>query len=401
MRGVDHEFPLGKRGTSVAFIGSAGIDAFGINGHAIDWIPDGRKHPYKTRQALDDLVVTYAVGITPQDEHAGQTGANVASGEGKISTGDVLLYAPIAPNDPSTPRIRSRLQVAGVTLIETPAPDTHNPYSVVLPPHENRRIAAFKDDKTPPINVYQVGMRPAFLGLCSAPGDWSKSWINGIDFANANGLPKIPTVIFASESQIKQLAEDPEKKKVYMDALGESVGFFGNLEEAEMVVEASGQIPRKRQPRYLAHQITNIGPQEKAIISISNGDQGAILLDRYLNFHTLEVPKLPVQKPGTHIPREQLVDGLGPIVNNIGAGDQYGIIIGEGIRTWGTTPEGIGRSMQKAGEGAARVLSFRDAQTGQLTTEQFLAPPHPAFHHDMKTAISWVFPEPAVARRTI
>lgn len=385
------EYPFGFGTSTLAAVGSVGIDRFGSFSVEPDFVSPGQKYPVDDLSQLDGLMSEYGITVDPAMDAAGLTVANILTGTAKINTGNMLLFTSVVPHetDSTTGTILDNLTSQGITVKDTPALGTVNPRSVVLPPEDQRRILTLKPFDMPAINMTPNGDRPGAVILCSAGGPWGQTWENAGNYAEATGAQ---TIVIGSESQIKQL-DDPDKRRVYLERLRHSAGFLGNTDEAAMIIAASGGTPAVGDPERLARQMQGFG-QEKEIVSLTYGPEGGVLLDRSGIVYTHTVPPRPkdtTPRNGTEVP-------FGKVTNVIGAGDQTAAVLIAGLRELGATPDAIYHSVGKAAEGSTWVVGRRDAQSGQLTRRQFFAPLHPQITVRTKEPRSWNFPAPSPGR---
>lgn len=367
--------------------GSVGTDAFGTPSRQPSGTRPGRKYPITTHDEYIGFLTKYGLlNIPDRDKYPGNSTGNLAVGLRKATERDVVVFTVLSETDASTGRIRRDMDEQGVRLYVTPnvGPEgekRHNSVALILPPDKNPTIVSYKPD-APPIafNPESGERQPGLLVMGAANGQWEETIENGKQFAKQYGLP---IAVFATESQVAQLEKNPIKRDAYISQLREQTSpngalFIANARETEMVLKAGERNPNDSDPYTLAMELKELSGGNVTRVSMTRGRRGSVYLDEDNNFHTLSVPKLPIA-------------GFDDLVNGLGAGDAYAAALLAGLQEWG---DDVKRIMQKAAEGAVQVMTRRDAQSGQMTRQQFLAPPHEVFRYSVKEPRSQLFPNP-------
>lgn len=353
-------FLLGHGSTPLGVGGAVAIDAFDNTHRArTHGIVKGQKNPVDSFEEFSEIVAKN--GIVVEASYLGASPGNLAVGYRKVSDesdGHVIMYTVLAESDKSTPRIRRAMERRGIELRLTDYDglDTRNPISLILPPRKNRTIVSFKQNDSPPISYDHPGATPGTLVLGTQSGDhWPKGVRAGVDYATDNG---IPLVVHGSESQIVQTFSNKKKKDAYQHLLKNATGFFGNAYEAIMLLESFNVRIFEIEAELIARTLKEACGDAMQFVRITYGAKGAFAVGPDDTFYRLHVPKLP------NI-------GRGRIVNTLGGGDEATAVGLYVLRTEGTDPDGIDKSLIKGARAATMVMHKPDAQSGQMQRRDY------------------------------
>jgi hypothetical protein len=373
-------------------VASIGSDVFAPLKKQVPKYAPGRKYPILNIEEFTAFQKKYGLLSVPEDRiFSGLSGGNFAVGVDKLRSpdqphGQVLVYTALSPTDPeSTKRIRRGMEVThNIKLLVEPntAPDggfVSNPVSLILPPKNNPAIVGYKPP-SPAINAAEYAESPGVLVLGPTSGDWVNTTYHSTKYAADHN---IPVVIFASESQIKQVLKDDTKKEAYLKGLRTASAFIGNRNEAEMIVAASNlDVPSDPDAAAkLTLQLKKASGGSLTDVSITDGRRGAVYRDVNDNLYTLTGPKFPWA-------------GVKPYVNRLGLGDAYGAVLFHALQSEGISEDSIHLALRKAGYGTALATRAEDAQSPQMTLEEYNQAPPDAFKVDMKPSRSEQLPPP-------
>jgi sugar/nucleoside kinase (ribokinase family) len=386
MRVNENHNPYGDLLLPTGIVAAIGSDVFATKGRKPDGYAPGRKYPITDIGEFRAFQETHGLlHVDPRRIFSGLSGGNLAVGIDKlVSNGSrVAVYTTLSPTDvDSTARIRHSMEVdhnIKLYVKDNVAPDgsfRSNAVSLILPPEGNPVIVGYKPP-APAINVAEFDESPGVLVMAPTSGDWVETTHHSIDYARDNS---IPIVIFASESQIKQIRGDERKRQAYLKQLKSASAFIGNYREAAMIVSAS-RITPSQNVEELTLQLKTVSKGSLTDVSITNGRRGSVYRDVNENLYTLTGPEFPWR-------------GVTPYVNRLGLGDAYAAVLFHALQHKGTDPDNIDLALRKAGYGTALATRAEDAQSPQMTLDEYNQDPPEEFEVDMQPRRSQLFPTP-------
>ena len=329
---------LGDPRKPIGLMGSAGEDSHVTAVLDHSRFPEGGKTPMSFEEQAR-LVEEHGFILSPDRVYPSQTGAHIAGGIQKLRHPDaprLIFMTPLSRTDPTSRHIKRVLTTMGIDVRATPF-DGRNPHSVVISNGEKHAWVA-KDTTTPTIKHFDPTI--GVLGFSSLGGDHSDTYNNGVDHAEALNIPRF---VIGSESQIKKLADNNKLKAAYFRTLRGSA-FFGNVEEATLLITLLGREPQK-DPKKLAYQFQSLF--DTSILCLTNGPKEDICIDDEGTMHILHIKPKPKDK----------------IKTTLGVGDAKAAAMFAGLQQGDT----IESSQVNSAHSAGRVLDFEDGFTGQST----------------------------------
>jgi sugar/nucleoside kinase (ribokinase family) len=327
---------LGSPYKPLGVVGSVGVDH-----HARGSLPNEQYKPEsKTPVSFDTIpAVADQFNLRPIGTFAAQTGTNFAAGAEALNRegygGRVIFFAPFAPEAPHAEIISQALDKVGVDFRPTKY-NGRNPEALLVSNGDKKALVA-KPDETPPITDFDPQVNA--LVLASLGGKWEETYNNALDFAEG----ALPLGLLGSESQIKKLPDNIDKKDAYMRVLTEGKIFLANDDEVRILVGMDDQAPDE-DPAKLIHQMRKVSGD--GIISATFGKDGALLLDEEDTLHALRVTSMDKAK----------------IVSTVGAGDETAAATYQGLRQ----EKPVEEVMVNAALGARGVIVVLDSLSGQM-----------------------------------
>lgn len=348
---------FGTPNSVVTFMGLAGTDVYAeANGTPLlssESLPKGGKRNM-TPDVRSQLLKQHSITIDSGRSGVGQTGANAVSAFSKYGY-PTEFHLPLAVGDESSQIIIMTLEYARVKLAPTWY-EGYNPSGVHVIWPDGQKTALL-DKNVPPIET-KFHPDTGFIMLAATGTNWDLDWRKAITYAREN---KIPYGILGSESQLKEIQihdemskiakkRAQEKRNTYLEAISGATIWLGNDDEAQIIVQASGQTP-SNDPLSLAQQMRSAAKDNLPFCSITFGPGLSTLL-AFDDLHTL-------------------LSGTVKAKNTAGAGDQYAAALFAKLREPNNFDlHGIGRAMIEAAYATIDVVSVDDTMSGQMTRER-------------------------------